>query len=59
MIFWIFSDEIYAELIYDMKFTSIASLKGMKERTVVLSGFSKAYNYDRIGLVIYVDQRIL
>ena len=39
----VFSDEIYAELTYDYKHTSIASLPGMRERTVVIGGFSKAY----------------
>ena len=37
------ADEIYAELTYDEEFTSIAALPGMKERTVVISGFSKAF----------------
>ena len=40
----VFSDEIYGELVYGgAKFTSIASLEGMRERTIVLSGFSKAF----------------
>ncbi len=39
----IYSDEIYAELTYDFRHTSIASLPGMRERTVVVGGFSKAY----------------
>lgn len=39
----VLSDEIYAELTYDSKHTSFASLPGMKERTVVISGFSKAF----------------
>lgn len=37
------SDEIYAELTYDGKHCSIATLAGMKERTVLLGGFSKAF----------------
>ena len=37
------SDEIYAELTYGRRHTSIASLPGMRERTVVVSGFSKAF----------------
>jgi aminotransferase len=37
------SDEIYAELTYGAEHTSIASLPGMAERTIVLNGFSKAY----------------
>ena len=40
----VFSDEIYGELTYNnIKFTSIASLGNMRERTIVLSGFSKAF----------------
>ena len=39
----VLSDEIYAELTYGRKHTSIASLPGMWERTVVVSGYSKAY----------------
>lgn len=40
----VFSDEIYGELVYnDLKFTSIASLANMRERTIILSGFSKAF----------------
>lgn len=39
----IISDEIYAELTYDGTHSSIAALPGMKERTIVLSGFSKSF----------------
>jgi len=39
----VLSDEIYAELTYDGSFTSIASLPGMKDRTIVISGFSKGF----------------
>jgi Aspartate/tyrosine/aromatic aminotransferase len=39
----ILSDEIYSRIIYEGKFVSIASLPGMKERTVILDGFSKTY----------------
>ncbi len=37
------SDEVYDELTYDFEHTPFASLKGMKERTIYLNGFSKAY----------------
>lgn len=37
------SDEIYAELSYDEEFTSFAAIPGMRERTVVVSGFSKGF----------------
>lgn len=39
----VLSDEIYAELTFEGKHVSIASLPGMAERTVVVNGFSKAY----------------
>jgi aminotransferase len=39
----VISDEVYAELTYDQKHVSIASLPGMQDRTIVLSGFSKAF----------------
>ena len=39
----VMSDEIYAELTYDKKHVSIAELPGMKERTILINGFSKAY----------------
>jgi len=40
----IISDEIYAELVYGIEHTSIAALPGMYERTVLVSGFSKAFS---------------
>ncbi len=40
---FVLSDEIYAELTYGRKHVSIASIEGMRERTVVVNGFSKAY----------------
>ena len=40
---WVFSDEIYCNMVYDGEFKSIASLPGMKERTILLDGFSKTY----------------
>ena len=39
----IISDEIYAEMTYGSKHISIASMPGLYEKTIVLSGFSKAY----------------
>lgn len=39
----VMSDEIYAALTYKEKHVSIASLDGMKERTILINGFSKAY----------------
>ena len=40
---FVLSDEIYAELTYGFRHTSIASMPGMRERTIVINGFSKAY----------------
>ena len=40
---YIISDEIYGELTYKGKHVSIVSLPGMKERTILINGFSKAY----------------
>ncbi len=40
---FVISDEIYSELIYNGEHISIASLEGMRERTIVINGFSKAF----------------
>ena len=40
---FVMSDEIYSELTYGEPHVSIASLPGMKERTLTINGFSKAY----------------
>ena len=49
----VISDEIYAELTYGRRHCSIASLKNMRERTVLLNGFSKAFAMTgwRVGFV--------
>ncbi|HEX3026530.1 MAG TPA: aminotransferase class I/II-fold pyridoxal phosphate-dependent enzyme [Clostridia bacterium] len=39
----VLSDEIYGELTYDGKHVSVPSVPGMKERTLLVNGFSKAY----------------
>ncbi len=39
----VISDEIYAELTYDVEHVSIASFKEMKDRTILINGFSKSY----------------
>ncbi|MBN2038640.1 MAG: aminotransferase class I/II-fold pyridoxal phosphate-dependent enzyme [Spirochaetes bacterium] len=39
----VLSDEIYCSIIYDKEHFSITSVPGMKERTIYLNGFSKAY----------------
>jgi aminotransferase len=40
----VLSDEIYAELTYGNEHISIASIEGMRERTIIINGFSKAYS---------------
>ena len=40
---FVLSDEIYSELTYQTKHVSIASLPGMRERTIVINGFSKSH----------------
>lgn len=40
---FVISDEIYSELTYGQDHVSIASLPGMRERTIVINGFSKSY----------------
>lgn len=49
----VLSDEIYCELTYEGKHVSIASFPGMRDRTLVMNGFSKAYAMTgwRIGYV--------
>ncbi|MBO0702761.1 MAG: pyridoxal phosphate-dependent aminotransferase [Candidatus Dormibacteraeota bacterium] len=39
----VLSDEIYSQIVYDATHTSMLSIPGMKERTVLLDGMSKAY----------------
>lgn len=40
----VFSDEIYWRILYDREYTSILSIPGMPERTILLDGFSKSYS---------------
>src|SRR5574344_922498 len=40
---YVISDEIYSELSYNGRHESIATMPGMKERTIVINGFSKSY----------------
>ncbi len=56
----VMSDEIYAELSYNGDHVSIASLPGMKERTILINGFSKSYAMTgwRLGYACG-DQRII
>ncbi len=47
------ADEVYSRLVYDTEHASIAAMPGMRERTVLLDGFSKAYAMTgwRVGYV--------
>lgn len=40
---WVLSDEIYSEIVYEGTHKSILSIPGMKERTVLVDGFSKTF----------------
>ena len=40
----VISDEIYAELTFGKKHVSIAAIEGMRERTILINGFSKAFS---------------
>ncbi|WP_404449601.1 aminotransferase A [Sutcliffiella horikoshii] len=50
---FILSDEIYSELVFEGKHQSIATLPGMREKTIVINGVSKSHSMTgwRIGLV--------
>ena len=56
----VISDEIYAELTYTSGHVSIAALPGMRERTIVISGFSKAFAMTgwRLGYALGPDRII-
>ncbi len=41
--FWVIADEVYSQIVFDTEFHSIASYPGMKERTIIVDGFSKTY----------------
>ncbi|ART76014.1 aminotransferase A [Sutcliffiella horikoshii] len=61
---FILSDEIYSELVFEGKHQSIATLPGMREKTIVINGVSKSHSMTgwRIGLVFgpeYVMKQML
>ncbi|GLI08387.1 aminotransferase [Paenibacillus tyrfis] len=61
---FVISDEIYSELIYDGPHRSIASLPGMRERTIVINGLSKSHSMTgwRIGFTFapaYLTQHMV
>ena len=51
----VLADEIYSEIIFEGQFHSISSFPGMKERTIILDGFSKTYSMTgwRVGYGIF------
>ena len=61
---YVMSDEIYSELTYGTEHVSIASLPGMKERTIMINGFSKGFAMTgwRLGYVcgphVIIEQMI-
>jgi aspartate aminotransferase len=50
----VLSDEIYCRNLYDMEFVSIGAIEGMRDRTIIVDGFSKAYSMTgwRLGYAI-------
>lgn len=57
---WVISDEVYAELVFDGSFKSIASVEGMAERTVTIGSLSKSHAMTgwRIGWMIAPEDLI-
>ncbi|EKF18592.1 class I and II aminotransferase [Nitratireductor pacificus pht-3B] len=52
---WVVADEVYEQILFDgAKHVSIASLPGMKERTITMFAFTKAYAMDgwRLGYLV-------
>jgi aminotransferase len=61
---FVLSDEIYSELVYDKMHRSIASLPGMREKTIVINGLSKSHSMTgwRIGFAFapaYITQHMI
>ncbi len=56
----VISDEVYGKLTYNKKHTSITTLNGMKEQTIILNGFSKSHAMTglRIGYAIAPEEII-
>ncbi len=57
---FVITDEIYAELTYDKKHCSIAEFDEIKERVIVINGFSKAYSMTgyRVGYILANEKLI-
>lgn len=61
---FVLSDEIYSELVFDNVHTSISTIQGMRDKTIVINGVSKSHSMTgwRIGLVFgpeYVMKQML
>ncbi len=56
----VLSDEIYSEIVFGEKPTSIATMPGMADKTIILDGFSKAHRMTgwRIGYGVYPEQLV-
>lgn len=56
--FWVISDEIYSQLVYEDSYMSIAELPGMACRTVIVDGFSKSFCMTgwRLGWAVMPEQ---
>lgn len=54
---WVLSDEIYSEIVYNKRSSSIYELPGMKDRTILVDGFSKTYAMTgwRLGYLIFPE----
>ena len=55
---WVLSDEVYDRLVFQGKFESIATLAGMKERTIILNAFTKTYSMSgwRLGYGVMKEE---
>jgi aspartate aminotransferase len=55
---WVLSDEIYSRIFYGREFNSISSIKGMKEKTIIMDGFSKVFAMTgwRLGYGVMVKE---
>lgn len=57
---WIFSDEVYSELVFEGEFESILSIPGTRERTIVLDAYTKTYSMSgwRVGYGLCPNQEM-
>lgn len=57
---WIFSDEVYSNLVYEGEFESMLSIPGTRERTIVLDAYTKTYSMSgwRVGYGLCPNKEI-